>query len=240
MSEQPPQYEVGQVVNGYSWNGVGWDPVATEAAPVDTTYQGPGFALPPGMATTQQYPAGGQAAPPRGYAADLGGPTPARAAATLFWLGVLVAVGVTVAGFIALHSLSGGIFWFGGYVITFALWRRAWAKYQATSYATGQGLSTNARLLLAAGGLIAVVPAAFLGVAWAGDQGSQSQLTETVGSCWAEDGSQVVLVACSDSRAQYVAVQQVSTGSEETSCPSSSVGSVVTDVATITLCLQRR
>ena len=239
MSEQPPQYEVGQIVNGYSWNGVGWDPVATEA-PVDPPYQGPGFALPPGMATAPQYPVGGQAAPPRGYAADLGGPSPARAAATLFWVGVLVAVGVTVAGFVALNSLSGGVFWFGGYVVTFALWRRAWAKYQATSYATGQGLSTSARLLAAAGGLIAVVPAAFLGVAWVGDQGRQSQLTETVGSCWAQDGDQVVEVPCSERRVQYVAVQQVTSGTEETSCPSSSVGSVVTEVATITLCLAPR
>ena len=239
MSEQPPQYEVGQVVNGYSWNGVGWDAVTPDTAP-DAPDQGPGFALPPGMALATQYPTTGQPAPPRGYAADLGGPTPGRAAAGLFWIGVLVAVGVSVAGWVAHNSLNGGVFWFGGYFISLGLWRRAWAQFKATSYATGQGLSLNAKLLTAAGALVAIVFAAVLGVTWVSDESTQGNLTETVGSCWAEDGDQVVLVACSDSRAKYTAVQQVTTGTEAANCPSNSAGSVVTEVATITLCLAPR
>ena len=222
MSEQPPQYEVGQVVNGYSWNGVGWDPVASDAAPVEHGLPGSRVRVATRVRDDTAVPGGRSGCPAtrvrrrprRSHAGPRGRhPVLARRTGRRRRHGRrLHRAPLVERRHLLVRRLR----------ITFALWRRAWAKYQATSYATGQGLSTNARLLLAAGGLIAVVPAAFLGVAWAGDQGSQSQLTETVGSCWAEDGSQVVLVACSDSRAQYVAVQQVSTGSEETSCPSSS------------------
>ncbi|MGB7983028.1 MAG: DUF4352 domain-containing protein [Candidatus Nanopelagicales bacterium] len=44
MSGQPPQYEIGQIVNGHRWTGATWEPVAAAAPPVQP---GP-YMAPPG------------------------------------------------------------------------------------------------------------------------------------------------------------------------------------------------
>jgi hypothetical protein len=215
----------------------GAPPVEPDAA---STYTGPRIAIPTGMGQGPVYPTADQLPPPAAPAPVAGLPTPGRAGALLFWIGVAVAVGASVLGYVAVTSLSGGFLWWGGYFVTFALWSRAFRSAKTVEKQTGRSLSTNAKLAAAVGIVVAVGSAAWFGITWAQQSKEQSQLSETVGSCWARDGEKAFLVACSDSRAEFRATTQVTTGTEDTNCPSTTVGTVATNNAAVTLCLEAK
>ncbi len=141
-------YEVGQVENGRRWNGHDWETVEAEAAegvvaaePGSEPAQ-PVTGEPAGASTLLGDPQYGGPAygDPLAAGAATGGPSPFAAAAPLFLLGVLVAVGVSIAGIMVINSRGGGILWWGGYFVTFGLWRAAFARYKEASAASGTGL----------------------------------------------------------------------------------------------------
>ncbi|MFC6236308.1 hypothetical protein [Longivirga aurantiaca] len=240
MSETPG-YEVGQVVDGRRWNGHDWETVEAQAAEDVTTAEA-GFATPqPGTDGSEasapllgdpQY--GGPAyGAPLAPGATAGGPSPFAAAAPLFLLGVLVAVGVSIAGIMVINSRGGGILWWGGYFVTFGLWRSAFARYKAASAASGSGLGGLGTAVVAVGTVLAVGAAAAFGLAFASDK-STPALAETVGSCYTADGDKVFVVECDSTDATYVALKEVVA---ETDCPASTIGTIDTATAGRYLCL---
>lgn len=241
MSETPG-YEVGQVVDGRRWNGHDWETVEAEAAEgVAAAESGSAPAQPVAGEPAGDSPLlgdpqyGGPAyGAPLAAGAATGGPSPFAAAAPLFLLGVLVAVGVSIAGIMVINSSGGGILWWGGYFVTFGLWRTAWSRYQAAKAASGKGLGGVGTAVTAVGAIVAVGAAAAFALAYAGDK-SAPALTETVGSCWrVESSEQVQLVACDSSDATYVALEEVA---DEADCPASYLGVVETETAGRFLCL---
>jgi hypothetical protein len=261
MSEAPG-YEVGQVVNGHRWTGHEWLPVdadavepagsvpaASEVPPTGAPllgspqFGGPEYGAPQAEAAEQSVNQFGTPidpaqpiAPPYGAPAPAfatGGPTPFAAAAPMFLLGVLVAIGVSVAGIMVINSRGGGVLWWGGYFVTFALWRRAFASYKAVSAASGTGLGGLGTAVAAVGVVLAVGAAAAFGLAFANDK-SAPALAETVGSCWTAEGEKVFLVACDSADAQYTALEEVTS---EADCPTTAIGSIETATAGRFLCL---
>ncbi|MBI1376746.1 MAG: hypothetical protein GC157_04585 [Frankiales bacterium] len=220
--DEPRGYQVGDVANGYRWNGTSWEPVPP---PSPTSAGAPPLLPPPVMGVPTPVPT----------------TTPAQAASGLFWAGVAVALAVSAITYFALHSDSGGIFWFGGYFLTVGLWRRAYARAKAAESRSGTRLSQPARAIAGVVGGAVVVLAIGISLAWIGSYNQPHGLTDKVGSCWTDNGTTVSLVDCADPNADYVAVSIVSTGSERTTCPSEAIGSVtVSGHPDSSLCLDRR
>jgi hypothetical protein len=174
---------------------------------------------------------GDLAAPPPGVPSYAGAPapvapgpveSPAKAAAPSFLLGAAVGIGVSALGLWIMKTHSSGIFWFGGYFVTFAAWRRSWAYYTSTAARTGQGLTPPQKAIAGVlGGLTLILTALFV-VQYVGTL-TAPKLTAAVGSCWADSGDKVVQVECSDSSAAYIAT---STAPTQSSCPDSAEGSI--------------
>lgn len=220
--DEPRGYQVGDVANGYRWNGTAWEP----APPPAPSAAGGLPALPP---------------PVMGLPTPVPTATPAQAAAGLFWAGVAVALAVSAITYVALHSDSGGIFWFGGYFLTFGLWRRAYARAKAAETRSGTRLGQPARAIAGVVGGAVVVLAIGMSLAWIGSYNQPHGLAATVGSCWTDDGGTARLVDCTDPNADYVAVSIVSTGSERPNCPPEAIGTVtVKGSPANALCLDRR
>ncbi|HET7901361.1 MAG TPA: hypothetical protein VFL59_09250, partial [Candidatus Nanopelagicales bacterium] len=157
-----------------------------------------------------------------------------RAAMLPFLAGVAVAVGVSIAGYVVLHSRGGGLLWWGGYFVTFGLWRAAWARYSAT--AGGRPMPGPARALMIGGVVVSVAAAAVFAYSYISDKTAPPVATG-VGSCWAEEGDNVVAVPCGDADARYTATAEVSSDSE---CPGTSAGSIDSDQPGKVLCLAQR
>lgn len=182
----------------------------------------PGSAPPP--------PAG---APVYGAPTTGGGQSPAAAAAPMFLIGTVIAIGASIAGIAVLNSRGGGILWWGAYFVTFALWRRAWSAYQQAKGATGRGLGTGAKVVAAICVVAAVGSAGAFGLAFAADK-STPALAEGVGSCFTRDGDKVFVVACDSAEAQYVALSEVT---NEADCPATTIGDIESTTAGRFLCL---
>lgn len=234
-------YEVGQVENGRRWNGHDWETVEAEAAegvvaaePGSEPAQ-PVTGEPAGASTLLGDPQYGGPAygDPLAAGTATGGPSPFAAAAPLFLLGVLVAVGVSIAGIMVINSRGGGILWWGGYFVTFGLWRAAFARYKEASAASGTGLGGLGTAVVAVGTVLAVGAAAAFGLAFAADK-SAPALAETVGSCFTADGDKVFVVACDSTDATYVALKEVTADAD---CPASTIGTIDTATAGRFLCL---
>ena len=241
MSETP-QYEVGQVENGHRWTGSDWepasgtDPVTPEPmAGTDPLPHGSPIAEPLAPTTTSAAPSPDAAA----YWAPADGPTPAagpsaaRAAAPMFIAGVVVAIGVSIAGIVVVNSRGGGILWWGGYFVALGLFRAAKARYDAASRATGAPMSGSTKAIAAVGLVVALGSAAAFGLTWA-KASSAPALAETVGSCWQEQDGKGVVVDCGSSDAQYTAI---ATAVTQDACPQESVAWVQSSRGDSYLCL---
>lgn len=233
MSETP-QYEIGQVENGHRWTGASWEPVtapaeAPAAPPAPPVAPGSGFADDPAAYWAPAAPGVG----PVGAGSSV---SPARVAAPLFFAGVVVAVGVSIAGIVVVNSSGGGILWWGGYFVAFALWRSAKAKYDAAARGTGVSMSGAAKAVVALGLVIGIGSAAVFGLSWA-NASSTPALTETVGSCWQQQGDKGVLVDCGSSDAEYQAVAVTAT---EDACPQEAIASIKSDSTGQYLCLAKK
>lgn len=174
---------------------------------------------------------GDLAAPPHGVPSYAGAPapvapgpveSPARAAAPSFLLGAAVGIAVSALGLWIMKTHSSGIYWFGGYFVTFAAWRRSWAYYKSTAARTGQRLTPPQKAIVGVLGAATLVLTALFVVQYIGTL-TAPKLTAAVGSCWAESGDKVVQVECSDSSAVYTAT---STAATSGSCPDSAEGSI--------------
>lgn len=207
------------------------DPAQAVAAPPPGSV--PDLVLPP-----VQHPGSPTYVAPEGYGAMPVGAvrSPARAALPWFLGGVLVAVGVSVAGWMVVHSRGGGVLWWGGYFVTFALWRTAWRQYQASRAATGQRLGGAATALVAVGTVVALASAAVFAFSYVGEK-TAPPVADGVGSCWAENGEQVVAVACTDADAKYVAVSEQTSDAD---CPSTAAGAIDASTPGKVLCLNLR
>ena len=206
-------------------------------------FGGPAYGAPAGApAAVDQFgtPVDPGSAPPPPTGAPLyGAPatgavkSPVAAAAPMFLIGTVVAIGASIAGIAVINSRGGGILWWGAYFVTFALWRRAWSAYQEAKGATGRGLGTGAKVLAGVCVLAAVGAAGAFGLAYAADK-STPALAEAVGSCFTRDGDTVYVVACDSPDAQYVALTEVT---NEADCPASALGSIDSPTAGRFLCL---
>lgn len=210
MSETPG-HEVGDVVDGRRWNGQDWEAIQIG----DTAEPGSG-ALPPPTGDPVEPPTllgepqpGGPAygEPALDGAAAGAGPSPFAAAAPLFFLGVLVAVGVSIAGIWVVNSRGGGFLWWGGYIVTFGLWRSAFARYKEVSEGSAASLSQRGLVMVIAGALVAVASAGAFAYAWA-KATTAPRVTNTVGSCWVKDGEQFYPSDCGDAAAIYVVLSE--------------------------------
>jgi hypothetical protein len=254
MSETP-QYEVGQVVDGRRWTGSDWEPapgtdpvtqeqVAPEPvlpapmAGTDPATQGSTIAEPLAATTTSAAPSPDAAAywAPADGTTTVAGPSPARAAAPMFFAGVVVAIGVSIAGIVVVNSRGGGILWWGGYFVAFALWRSAKAKYDAHSRATGQSMSGATKAIAVAGLVVALGSAAAFGLTYAKAK-TATPLAETVGSCWQEQDGKGVVVDCGSSDAQYTAIAISAT---EAACPQEAIASIQASNGGQYLCLAKK
>ena len=225
MSETP-HYEIGQIVNGHRWTGAEWEPVP-----------GPDPAAPGSLATEPLTTTTSTAPSPDAAAywapADGSAPSAARAAAPMFIAGVVVAIGVSIAGIVVVNSRGGGILWWGGYFVAFGLWRAAKARYDAARRASGESMSGTTKAIAALGLVVAIGSAAAFGLTWA-KAASTPDLPETVGSCWQELDGKGVVVDCGSSDAQYTAI---ATAATEDACPQESVASVQSAKGGQFLCL---
>jgi hypothetical protein len=251
MSETP-QYEVGQVVDGRRWTGSDWEPapgtdpvtqeqVAPEPvlpapmAGTDPATQGSTIAEPLAATTTSAAPSPDAAAywAPADGTTTVAGPSPARAAAPMFFAGVVVAIGVSIAGIVVVNSRGGGILWWGGYFVAFGLFRAAKARYDAASRATGAPMSSATKTIAVVGLVVALGSAAAFGLTWA-KVASTPPLAETVGSCWQEQDGKGVVVDCTSSDAQYTAI---ATAATKDACPEAAVAWVQSAKGDSYLCL---
>jgi hypothetical protein len=195
-------------------------PASESAAPLPAPTGPPAYVAPAGYGAAPQAAAAG----------------PAKAALPWFLAGVAVAVGVSIAGYVVVHSRGGGVLWWGGYIVTFGLWRTAWSRYSAARAATGTGLSGGAKAVVALGTVLALGAAAVFAVSYVGVK-SAPPIADGVGSCWAESGDQVVAVSCSEADAKYVAVSEVASDAD---CPETSAGAIDSTTAGKVLCLNER
>ena len=230
MSETP-KYEVGQVVDGRRWTGSDWEP----APGTDPVTQESPIAEPPAVTTTSAAPSPDAAAywAPADGTTTVAGPSPARAAAPMFFAGVVVSIGVSIAGIVVVNSRGGGILWWGGYFVALGLFRAAKARYDAASRATGAPMSGTTKAIAAVGLVVALGSAAAFGLTWA-KVASTPPLAETVGSCWQEQDGKGLVVDCSSSDAQYTAI---ATAATQDACPQEAVAWVQSSKGTEYLCL---
>lgn len=239
MSDSTPEQVPGQ---GESGTGEALaPPIASEAVAAPPPLVVPevahpseqtGSAPPPPAPTTYVAPEGyGAYTAPQATTAS-----PARAALPWFLGGVAVAVGVSIAGWMVVHSRGGGVLWWGGYFVTFGLWRAAYGAYSRARAATGQKLGGAAMAVVVLGTVVALGSAAAFAVSYVGEKTAPA-VADGVGSCWAEDGDQVVAVACTDSDAKYVAVSEVASDSD---CATEDAGAIDSTTKGKVLCLRQR
>ena len=202
--ETGPPYRIGDIANGHLWTGAHWVPVEE--------LQNPEYARPPAPGSFPQVP------------------NLYSSAITTFLIGCAIAIGVSLMGIGQVNSGHGGIIWLGGYFVALGFWRSAWRKYKDITAHTLQRLSSGNMLVIGAALLLTLGSAGYFGFAKA----STGSLRETVGSCWRDEGTMVVLVPCSSSEATYRGVE---IATNEQYCPQSSDSYVKLEASSTVLCL---
>lgn len=175
---------------------------------------------------------------PAGYGAFPAAPAPSPERAALPWFlgAVAVVIGVSIAGLVVVSSRGGGVLWWGGYFVAFALGRTAWSRYSRARAVSGGSMSATAIIVMVLGGVLALGAVAAFTVAYVGEK-SAPPVADGVGSCWADDGDRVLAVSCGDSAAKYVAVAQVSTDSD---CAADTDGAIDSSIPGKVLCLKKK
>ena len=119
---------------------------------------------------------------------------------TPFLIGAAVGIGVSIAGIVVINSRGGGVLWFGGYFITLAFWRTAWAR---------RGNPSQSSMIIAGViGALTIASAAWFGVSWLHEKSIENAVIPnaqpTVGSCWLDaSGGYLDITSCSNKLAKY-------------------------------------
>jgi hypothetical protein len=134
---------------------------------------------------------------------------------TPFIIGALVGIGVSIAGIVVINSGGGGILWFGGYFITLALWRTAWARRGHPSQ--------SSTIIAVVVGALTIGSAAWFGVSWLHEKSLENAVLPnaqpTIGSCWFDaPGGYVDITSCSNNLAKYTGAKLVTSPDQ---CPAS-------------------
>ena len=171
---------------------------------------------------------------------DLDDLTPTERSRTWFWGGVFLAVALGALGFVWIHNTEGGTLWWLTFLLPVALFGRAITLHRR-GMAEGEAMLSRSELIATIIGVVITLGSVLL--YWSAYVSWNHRLEANVGSCWAlgrTSTEKVLLVDCGESRAIYIAVSSVPTGTQDSTCPKDAVASVVGDRPSVTLCLAKR
>ena len=143
-------------------------------------------------------------------------------------------------GFVWIHNTEGGTLWWLTFLLPVALFGRAITLHRR-GMAEGEAMLSRSELVATIIGVVITLGSVLL--YWSAYVSWNHRLEANVGSCWAlgrTSTEKVLLVDCGESRAIYIAVSSVPTGTQDSTCPKDAVASVVGDRPSVTLCLAKR